>query len=1089
MNSQGFNAITANTITLPEYNQSSDDVDFSFYGNGTFIVPTANVPDRLNGISGFVLTAQNEDGKLVWQDPTQLGISLEDLSDVRITNRIPNDIVVFDGDFWVNQQIDTSGIKILNGLSTAIQNFQIGNSGSNFNISSVLSTHTFNIPDSSSVNRGLLTPVDWNIFNNKLSTFLTDGMVLIGDTLNVAQEHVIFGDATLTNTGILTLEPSGVIANSYTLTNVIVDSKGRITSASDGNAITSLNSLTDYTQFLVTGTSGSDFNITQYGGNTHNFNLPNSSTSTRGALTSTDWNTFNDKLTSTLADGDIFVGNDSGIATAQTMDGDASISNTGILTLKTIIGVEGDYTNANISVDSKGRVIVAESGLTSNGILSINLLVNQHQTLVTGSDTGVGFTDFAILSSGNTHTFNLPNSSTSTRGALTSTDWNTFNNKLSSTLTDKKIFIGNGGGIAEEQEIYGDATLANDGLLSLSNILSVPPVTYTNANITVDSKGRVTFAEDGSSSGGILSINTLIAAEQSLLTTASGNDFNITQSGIDTHNFNLPNSSTITRGALTSTDWNIFNDKLSSTLANKKIFIGNVIGIATAQDVDGDATISNTGILTLSSIITAGSYTNANITVDSKGRITTASNGPDIGITTINTLTSTSQTLVVGTSGTNFNISSSISTHTFNIPDASGSVGNKGLLTSTQFNTFNNKLSSTLANGKIFIGNGSNTATVQDITGDAMISITGVLTLTTLLVNPINPYTNATISVDAKGRVISISSGSPPATPATPFNSVQFNNGGSFGGTSSLTWNSGTLNVNNTITNTTGNLNLTATGKITAVSGVTNAIEITSGAGSGSTPAGNITIIAGVGGTSSNGGSINIISGNGGSFSGSGGNCNITAGSGNSGNGNVNISSGSPSGSVNVNINGSTGGCYFYQNGNSVLKIPTVQPVNTNYSLMNSDTNGTSYWGLRDYANIQLSTSTQSMALGNDALFTTFFSSSGFNNFDNNCIVLTANKLYSITFFTRVQIAISSTIAGYQFRSSSTNSFSVLTALGPRTYSRDTGVSSAFNNVDNVSFVYSTYSSANRFLRVRLIEGASAVVLQQLGSGVTISQM
>ena len=49
------------------------------------------------------------------------------------------------------------------------------------------------------------------------------------------------------------------------------------------------------------------------------------------------------------------------------------------------------------------------------------------------------------------------------------------------------------------------------------------------------------------------------------------------------------------------------------------------------------------------------------------------------GITSINGLTDVSQSLVVGTSGTNFNISSSGSTHTFNLPDASAS--NRGAVT------------------------------------------------------------------------------------------------------------------------------------------------------------------------------------------------------------------------------------------------------------------------------------------------------------------------------------------------------------------------------------------------------------------------
>lgn len=59
------------------------------------------------------------------------------------------------------------------------------------------------------------------------------------------------------------------------------------------------------------------------------------------------------------------------------------------------------------------------------------------------------------------------------------------------------------------------------------------------------------------------------------------------------------------------------------------------------------------------------------------------------GITTLNLLTDAVQTFAVGTTGADFNISSISPTHTFNIPSSSAS--NRGLLTSTDWSTFNNK--------------------------------------------------------------------------------------------------------------------------------------------------------------------------------------------------------------------------------------------------------------------------------------------------------------------------------------------------------------------------------------------------------------
>jgi hypothetical protein len=62
----------------------------------------------------------------------------------------------------------------------------------------------------------------------------------------------------------------------------------------------------------------------------------------------------------------------------------------------------------------------------STGLTSLNGITAQVQNLAVGTSG----TDFAISSATNTHTFNLPTASAANRGALSTSDWSAFNNKI-----------------------------------------------------------------------------------------------------------------------------------------------------------------------------------------------------------------------------------------------------------------------------------------------------------------------------------------------------------------------------------------------------------------------------------------------------------------------------------------------------------------------------------------------------------------------------------------------------------------------------------------------------------------------------------
>ena len=340
-------------------------------------------------------------------------------------------------------------------------------------------------------------------------------------------------------------------------------------------------------------------------------------------------------------------------------------------------------------------------GAVGASLASLNGQTGATQTFATPGTTG---TAPAWSSNANAHTLNIPLASTAsvTAGLISNSDYNTFNGKVAGVTSGTGVTVSTTGNIAT-------VNLANAGTAG------------TYAKVTTDAYGRVT-------AGTTLSASDLPPLPASLITSGTLNTAQLPTAGtagtytkVTTDAYGrVTAGTTLASSDITSslgfTPINKAGDTMSGALnlgSNDVLSAGNIQMAASKTLALSGNTADPTGLVSDDKGKTWFNTTSNQIKYwDGSAAQVVGAVGASLA--SLNGQTGATQTFATpGTTGTAPAWSSNANAHTLNIPLASTASVTAGLISNSDYNTFNGKVAGVTSGTGVTVSTTGNIATVN----------------------------------------------------------------------------------------------------------------------------------------------------------------------------------------------------------------------------------------------------------------------------------------------------------------------------------------------------------------------------------------